>query len=243
MDMQPAPAPLATPAPAQISPSILQNINPQQLMMASVMSDLLNNGGRNTGSIVQGMSALQPNQTATNNRTALQSLSGFQQQLSNQGGTGGLLGLGKRLIADIPVVGQSTGPGQFETNRQSTAAMIAQATGMSPQAALGYLPNFGDNPQSANEKIATLQTMLSSGYSGALNPSSLSMPGQQSFGGISQNLPGINAGNGMTSALSGIGKALGMGGGAADAAGGGIADAATTAGTTLAEALPEAMAF
>lgn len=232
-------APLPSQAASIPSPSVLGNINPQALMQAAMLSDIMNTGGRDVSSIVQGMSALQPNQTATNNRTALQSLSGFQQQLGNQGGTGGLAGGLKRLVADIPVLGSMTGPGQFEQSRQSTANTIAQATGMSPQAALNYLPNFGENPNSANSKLSTLQTMLSSGYAGALNPAQLSMPGQQSFGGIGLNaLPGVNAGTGAAEgATAGGGLASDLGSAAGDAS------AAARVGTSLAELAPEALAL
>ncbi len=234
--MTAAPAPYTPQAAALPSASVLSSINPQLLAQASILADVMNTGGRDAQGIASAFQSIQPNQTATNNRTALQSLAGFQQQLANQGGTGGLGGSVKRLVSDIPILGSMTGPGQFEQNRQSTAATIAQATGMSPQAALNYLPNFGEDPMSAQSKLQTLQTMLSSGYAGALNPGQLTMPGQQSFGGIGNTLPGINAGTGgkVVSALTG------MGGGTSDTAG--LAGDVAKMGTSLAADVPEALA-
>lgn len=258
--MTPQAPPLTNPAPTSMSPSLLSSINPQQMIESAIMNDITNTGGKNVGSITQGMSGIQPNQSAMGNRTAVQALSGFQNELANQGGTGGLGGYGKLAEAKAPgLLGQiigglggagigaaaggtaaaalggtalapltgglslllpaaaayfgskigggignaansRTGPGQFEALRQSTAQQIASGTGMSAADALQYLPDYGENPQTAQTKMDTLQTMLSSGYAASVNPAQMGMPNQQSFGGVGlSSLPNQNVGNGMTS--------------------------------------------
>lgn len=92
-----------TPAPA-VTPNALQNTNPQSLLQSFAMNDILNDAGRNVGNIGQEQSALQgasaASQSASQNRSALQALSGFQQALSSQGGTGGLSGMAKEAEAE-----------------------------------------------------------------------------------------------------------------------------------------------
>jgi hypothetical protein len=150
------------------------------------------------------------------------------------GGLGAMLGSKAGGAAGNYISGK-TGPGQFEALRQSTAAQIAAGSGMDPGTVLSYLPDYGENPQTSQTKLSTLQTMLSSGYSGAVNPAQLNPSSQQSFGGVGLNsLPNINAGTGATSPDVSAERAA-----SAATAGTG----ATTAGTSLADLPEEALSM
>lgn len=290
--MPPLPAGLQPTQAPPMNPSALAGLNPQELIQGAVINDIMNNGGKNVGSITQGLGALQPNQSAIGNRTAMQALSGYQQALANQGGTGGLGGFmkeaeakgggllgslggglggaaagaagGAALGSVVPILGTAiggllgaglgglagskagssagsylsskTGPGQFETQRQATAQQIAAGTGMDPATVLSMLPDYGENAQAAQTKLSTLQTMLSSGYAGSVQPASLGVPGQQSFGGVATSaLPNMNAGNGLSSVLNTMKSAAG------NAATAGTGQAAATVGTSLADFPEEAL--
>lgn len=187
----------------------LQNINPQAL--AQSLSVLGNFRLGNQGSPSDITNASQPNQMATQNRAALQALSGYEQQFSQQGGTGSILDRLKGVEAKIPIIGKLTGPGQFEQSRQNTAAIIAQGSNLPAATILTMLPDYGENPTSAQSKLSTLQTMLSGGYGASVQPAQLQVPGQQSFGGIGLNaLQGINAATGsMGGGSAGLPSGLG----------------------------------
>lgn len=126
--------------------------NPQQQFIDAIRSLSILNPDRygTMGNSVLGMTPqLQHNEMLSSE------LNGLPASFANAGGAQGMGGLPSHILAMIP----GTAAHAYDQERQATANQLAQAMGISPQAAMGLLSQVMNNPQTAGIQQGILGSM------------------------------------------------------------------------------------
>jgi hypothetical protein len=175
------------------------------MLTALVKADLSTTGGKNLGTLVPalqaamfgGLGQLSPDQrnTVANSQTATQSLPGLQDAYNNAGGGHGvILGGLANLTAGLNPKLQA-----YNAEMQGAASKISAATGIPLHQAIQMLPQPTDTQEIAQQKMAAVQHLISTGASNAT---------QSGF-----QTPGFGAGGTPIGGLSGLGSSAQVGSG------------------------------